>query len=415
MPSVYLLQGILILTRHGDRGPLAEVRNLSSVNCGYKNADTPPYRTFISDYLNVSKTNTYINFVGPFMKYPIFPPPSRCSTGHLTPLGAAQNLQLGKILRTIYLEKRGLLSHPWELDDIVVYSTKFRRTFQSALAFLHAFLPVFDLSAIKIRDAKGVVFCGDYCRCDRASVYEKKHDSEKRDYVKSHPSVVKLIADLNPAVKPSEFEDDIVSPASMRDALLAYACHGAQLPCDDAGRCVTFDDLSKLLSYEEWEAKQKRTTNQVRSAKLNAYGLLKNIVSSVETINRNGKPKIIFYSGHDKSINFLLTSLGVAHFQAPYYASRVIFELYRNTTSTKEGGDSHVKAPPLLFRVVYNGKDITKQLPFCSARIVRQVDSGGVKMSTMGLCPFSTLEKYLKPTSYLKDFNSSSFTAACVK
>ncbi|KAL7641835.1 UNVERIFIED_CONTAM: hypothetical protein RMT77_007709 [Armadillidium vulgare] len=411
IPTSYKLLGVLIAIRHGDRGPLHEVRNFSSINCGYKSTESPQYKNYVSNLLNVSKTHSYINFVGPFMKYPILPAPFRCSIGHLTPLGVVQHLQLGKVLRALYIDKIGLISDPWEIDDVIIYSTKFRRTFQSILAFLHSFLPIFNLSNLRIRDTKGIYFCGDYCRCDKALVYEKKHEIEKQEYLKSHPSVAKLVAELNPLVKAHDYDEDITNPFTMRDALLAYACHGAKLPCVD-GKCISFEDLSKLLSYEEMEARQKRTPNQIKSSKLNSYGFLKNIMMSINGIKREEKPKVIIYSGHDKSLNNLLTSLGITHFQAPYYASRVIFEIYHNSSVATDEPDYKKN---YHFRLIYNGKDITKQLTFCNVKMIKRLVSKNSKGSDMNLCPVESLEQYLKPAFYFKDFNISSFTSACLK
>ncbi|CAL4064403.1 unnamed protein product, partial [Meganyctiphanes norvegica] len=52
------------------------------------------------------------------------------------------------------------------------------------------------------------------------------------------------------------------------------------------------EDLGALLSYEEWEAKQKRTAAQRKAAKLRSYGLLRALLSHMDAILGDGTPKV---------------------------------------------------------------------------------------------------------------------------
>ena len=381
------------------------------MNCGHKSYGTPVYKKYVSDILNASKTHSYINFVGPFMKYPLLPLPSRCSIGHLTPQGVAQHLQLGRILKDLYFTDLKLLAHPWELDEILVYSTKYRRTFQSALAFLYAFLPKFDTTNLRMREAKGINFCDDNCDCEKLSHYVQKHDQERKEYRKSHPGVMELVRNLSPIIKPSESSNDITNPLVMIDGLLTYACHGSKLPCNK-GKCIAYDNLSSLISYEEWESKQKRTSSQRKGTKLKAYGLLRNMLDMMDGMMGDGKPRVVIYAGHDKTLNLILGSLGLSSHQPPYYASRIIFELYFNSSSRAVTSDYREN---YYFRIVYNGKDLTKYLPFCNAKVVKQLFSGNAKKGSISLCSLTKFEKFLKGETYFKEFNSTSYKEACVK
>nr|XP_045582239.1 2-phosphoxylose phosphatase 1-like [Procambarus clarkii]XP_045582240.1 2-phosphoxylose phosphatase 1-like [Procambarus clarkii] len=410
LPPQYELSGVMIVLRHGDRGPLLHVRNLSSINCGYKSYGTQVYKKYVSDILNVSKTNSYINFVGPFMKYPLLPLPSKCGIGHLTPQGVLQHLQLGKILKEIYFYEFNLLGNKQELDDIVIYSTKYRRTFQSVLAFLYSFIPNFDISKIRMREGKGVSFCENDCRCEKTDYFDQKYDQERKDYRKSHPGVVDLVRSINPLIKANPSAEDIVNPLVMRDALLSYVCHGATLPCNN-DKCVKVEDVTSLISYEEWEGKQKRTSAQRKAAKLRSYGLLKNIIATMDGMIGDAKPRVVIYSGHDKTLKYLLDSLAVPNYQLPYYASRLIVELYRNSSVAQ---NSEYRAS-YFFRLVYNGKDITKSIPFCDSFTIKQLKSGSVKRGTISLCGVGKLETYIRPELYFKEFNAVSYREACRK
>lgn len=102
---------------------------------------------------------------GSFHGFPLLPiHPTQCQLGQLTMQGVLQHLTLGSMLREIYLEvwpKLKNLSH----HDVVAYSTRYRRTFQSALAFLRNFLPNETLTKIQISESQSMNFCFKDCGC----------------------------------------------------------------------------------------------------------------------------------------------------------------------------------------------------------------------------------------------------------
>ena len=330
----YELIGVLIVTRHGDRGPMMPVRNLSSINCSHKASFSSQYKQYVSSIVNASKTNDYSNFARSFLKFPVLPYLHRCNVAQLTPQGVIQHLKLGKVLKELYISRFNLLSHPWEPDDVVIYSTKFRRTFQSALAFLYGFLPKFDLSELKMLMGQGLSYCNNNCNCDLVVSLDEKYNQERKAYRNSHPGVLELIEKLSTIVKDGPGSPDIVNPVAMRDALMTYTCHSHKLPCYE-GVCVQPEDVSSIISYEEWESKQKKSRAKNKASKLRSYGLLKDLANYVDTMMRDGKPKVALFSAHDKTINYLLTSLGATVYQMPHYASRLIIEVYKNTITSK--------------------------------------------------------------------------------
>lgn len=383
---------------------------MSTINCGHRSYGTQIYKRYVADILNASRTSHYVNTVGPFVRYPLLPNPARCGTSQLTPQGVLQHIQLGTVLRQVYLTQFSLIGDQVQPEDVIVYSTKYRRTFQSLLAFLYAFLPDFTASKVRVQEGKGISFCGSDCQCERTEYFDQKYEQERRDYRRSHPGIVELVRRLGPLVRPSYSHDEIVNPLVMRDALLTYVCHGAALPCVD-GRCVKPEDVTSLVSYEEWEGRQKRTSAQRKAAKLRSYGLLKSIMVALDSMMGTGKPRVVIYSGHDKTIKYLLDSLAVSNYQLPHYASRLVLELYQNYSVTP----SEQPTQPYFFRFVYNGKDITKSVPFCQSVTVKQLRSGSVKRGTISLCNVNKLQDYIKPEFYFKEFGAGSFQEACRK
>ena len=72
------------------------------------------------------------------------------------------------------------------------------------------------------------------------------------------------------------------------------------------------------------------------------------------------KLKFILYSAHDSTVTPLLLNLGVydRNKWTPY-ATRVVIELWRDTTSSQDSIE------PLYFRVLVNGKAVTSKMKFC--------------------------------------------------
>lgn len=102
---------------------------------------------------------------GPFHGFPLLPThPRQCQLGQLTMQGISQLLKLGSILHDSY-------SAVWPklktlgAKEILVYSTRYRRTFQSALAFLYSFAPRETLTKLIIYESQSMYFCFKDCGC----------------------------------------------------------------------------------------------------------------------------------------------------------------------------------------------------------------------------------------------------------
>lgn len=78
--------------------------------------------------------------------------------------GISQLLNLGLILRKSYQDiwpKINLLKS----EDILVHSTRYRRTFQSVLAFLYGLIPNDTLTKLNILESQSMSFCFKDCEC----------------------------------------------------------------------------------------------------------------------------------------------------------------------------------------------------------------------------------------------------------
>ncbi|XP_046405402.1 uncharacterized protein LOC124170616 isoform X2 [Ischnura elegans] len=645
------LEGVVMVMRHGSRGPLSHVRNLSSVHC----TPLPPggpadtlyrsYVSFVRSYLVGEKTThpsqsppdpvgwigrppplrreiPLDRLLGSFFGAPSnlaslpLLPPTNCQLGQLTGVGVAQMAKTGLILREVYAARLGFtvaasegnpiisgtypsqdatedenipssvnhlsfqvrkespasafaksdFSRPNLKDDsqdsspptppspnsidggplVLVYSTRHRRTLQSALAFLHAFLPPSILLSssplVLFRDSHSVSFCtGEDCSCAAAEKLLPPNDQDERleeeERLASHPAVARLVKTAAATIL--EVPGAAASPSALtvHDALLAFVCHGAPLPCHisshhvnavDGGSCLHPRDLSGLSAYLEWEGKvrSRRKPGMTRALLLRAYGIVRAIVGHIlrlmsqrrsaheDDLKRSGgTPRFVLYSGHDTTLRMLGAAFGVPPEGAPpQYASRFIIEVYRKklqfaTTKSsnadkpanmaksddkdspslgstlvnlKAAGKMYLKqirhapsvasllnelksphshlngskrgasfnkpmhhrdplspassqptAAQYYFRLVYNGKDMTNQVPFCkesfSSGNKNYFPASGVgdgtspfvrkaerqKQSIGYLCPIEAIVRFLHD-NYFSAFNATNFKDSCL-
>ncbi|RZF49332.1 hypothetical protein LSTR_LSTR015934, partial [Laodelphax striatellus] len=414
----YTLEGVVVLIRHGDRGPLTHVRNISSIDCSCSSAaELVSYEAFLD---NLTGTPLLYQLLGPFHGFPLLPA-AECALGQLTRVGVMQLLATGRLLRRAYADRLNVSA----AGDVAAYSTRYRRTLQSGLALLYSLLTADGLHAATLKESQSMAFCFDDCACPAADVHNKKFVSELSSRLKSHPAVAKLVRSSASVVY--EMTDKHLSsdPYALKDALLTYVCHNARLPCSDlyspADICVRTEHVTGLFAYIEWETRQHpKSANLKRVCLLRAYGLLKNIVVNMLRIMSEKRPKIVLYSGHDKTILYLATALGIVSdtTSSPHYASRFIIEVYRNNDSNTMS-ESGPMGSDYYFRAVYNGKDLTNRIHFC--RVASPSGSPAPSESAAGkkptqsstLCPVESIIRFLHD-DYFSSFNVTNLKDACV-
>lgn len=418
------LGGVIILTRHGDRGPLAHVRNISTVNCAGDFSNNPELDAIYQNYQNFIQNVTlysrsaWAQFLGPFHGFPMLPSNSRdCKLGQLTTLGVGQLLKIGLVLRNAYYHRLNLANSTLTSKDVIVFSTRYRRTVQSAVALLYAFIGnenFQNLAKISLKESQSYAFCYSDCACAAADKYSKINSKEITNHLKSHPAVSDLIKQASSIIL--EMPEQTTNPNTLVDSLLTYVCHNAPLPCmdfDSQRLCVKTEHVTGIFAYTEWEARQHgKSQARRRHGLLRAYGLLRNIVNHMLRIISEGRPKIVLYSGHDRTLEYLSTALGIFadHTILPHYASRFIIEIYK----INPRNENHV-ASDFYFRIIVNGKDLTQKIPFCrnvnfySATFIDD-NARGKKESK--LCPIEAIIRLLHD-DYFVPFNATNFKDAC--
>ncbi|XP_013180230.1 PREDICTED: uncharacterized protein LOC106126873 isoform X2 [Papilio xuthus] len=250
--ETWLLQGILVLTRHGDRGPLTHLKGGDKLPC-----DTLPVSTLLKSYeefvsnASVGGRAWWVSGPGPFHNFPSLPPraaATRCALGQLTPSGLLQMLTVGNILREAYGDKLGPdMELTGKKETGVAYTTRYRRTFQSLQALAWAS----SGNAAAAREAHSVAFCFRDCACAAQHVLARKINTQLKTRLESRPAIKDLIIKLSKVLFESQehIDADVV-----KDALLAYVCHEAPLPCVEKAKKSSKDKIvmrKKQRNYRE--------------------------------------------------------------------------------------------------------------------------------------------------------------------
>lgn len=334
-------------------------------------------------------------------------------------------------------------------DSIIAYSTRYKRTFQSAVALLFGLLPVEKWLTMNIRDSHSLTFCFGDCSCPRS---DKLKGAVNLALEKEHSKIKPLV----------KFMEDrlLVSPGNrfhhslgIRDALLTFICHNTKIPCEqdsstkpskvkdggvasemdiinidqdsnspafekqdpedenddgssdiissftDHGNCIQDHHVDQLVDFtEELLMKIRQNPEMKLISLLRAYGFLRNIVNYMLKIISGSTVKMVLYSGHDLSIQYLLSALGLqdaAFIEIPY-ATRTIFEVYKSDNDEGQ----------FYFRVIHNGRDATRSVTVCEGAKSLRLREG------VNLCPIENIIRYIHD-DYFAPLNASNFKDAC--
>lgn len=407
-------------------------------------------------------------------------------------------LQVGDVMKKVYGNALGLLNKPismprspnstqpqslYPTDEIIIYSTRYRRTFQSAMAMMFSFIPTERWLQLSIKESHSLAFCFSDCACPKADEIKDLLAKEFAQQLNHNPTVAAVVQWIgsnifqNPTPK--------MQPLEVRDGILSLICHNAPLPCrrngisqsygrqsdsdqDTSGSttesndlinidqdvdmnsnslsnnvvngdslsnriidsdadaesasdgCVEASHVEALMAYTQKqgdrEAKNYLTRQQ---GLLRSYGLIRNIVAHMLKIISGDKTKFVLYSGHDRTLQFLMSALGLfsnnnhnnqndgnpkLSYHIPY-ASRLAFEIYKSDAGN---GD----LTEYYFRVVANGIDFTRNIEFCEGgRSLRIIKNN--RGSKADLCPIENIIRFIHD-DYFTSFNVTNQKDACM-
>lgn len=144
----------------------------------------------------------------------------------------------------------------------------------------------------------------------------------------------------------------------MADATLPSICHGFSLPCSNLNhQCMNLELAREAIGETDrmYCSRYAGSNGGQIATKLAMYPFLSEVIAKIES-HHTTESKITVFSGHDTVIGSVLGSLGVFKDDIckwPPYASRIVYEVYRNQESK------------LFIRMIFNGVDLTSKISSC--------------------------------------------------
>lgn len=261
-----------------------------------------------------------------------------CAPGQLLERGFRQHLRLGSMLGLRYDSSK---RWSWEAR-----ATDYQRTRASAAAFLTGFFfGVPGVHRVTVAPNEGLEPMwgvepnrGPHCPAVSVSEY----------LLRANVSV------------PREFGFQDTRVTAVADALYTRACEkGNQVCAKTTGKCLRADAILDA-GDELYEAQYNGNRASVQ---LGMYPLIHEIVEGMEHLVDPATPHLAVLAAHDTVVAPLAAALNVFDGKWPPLATRLVFELWRE---------------PLLggryLRVLYNGLDLTRQVPGCALPLCPQAD-----------------------------------------
>lgn len=387
----YKLQLALMMIRHGDRTPLHTLANRPNprISCKFLKNEKQTHwivDKFITRMQNADKDGSFESM----QRYPNEP---YCRQSYLTPQGAVQELLNGLQAKHKYIDGLDLFQQDFSERKVLVKSTVYPRTYQSANAFMFGFLSDYD-TRLKIYKAK-TDFCSEKdsglsCHCPGLEKYSKPLKNMR----KMSKLLLQTIANFKRKMSRILSIDvkEIRSLTHVFDSLMVRVCHDVPLPCNKArDSCVdrtivdtlwglVGDDLLHHYLYNE---------NHLKTQHLKFHPLLVEMYARMKNITkRSSSTKFVLYSGHDITLTPFLMLLGIYDGKWPPYASTLALELY----SKEEGSKLHY-----FLKVIYNGVDRTRELKFCRG---------------LDMCKFKYFEQFVN--THLENMGLDDYDSECL-
>ena len=352
-----------VMVRHGDRTPVYPYKIDTSITheCGLTDKTLSWYG--ISDFGDILSLPPAADLKNRFLKLHPGSLSRRCGTGMLTQLGFKQMRSLGALLLTRYKSfmKNFAAGPNYSPRDVFVHSTDVRRTMQSTAAFLVGFLPnyVSVRRPIRLYVSSGTynhepplgiekVYSSCHGYYDLLDAELKKTGYYNADKMVFHPLLERLCKMFH-IPDPSQ---PIVN--RLFDHFMTRGCHNRRdpLPCY-RDQCIDFPYALKLFNYSDWNWSHKLPYNSslVRMLPFLRHSLLEPMKKRIsDDFEGDGFTfKFMLTVSHDDTIMMLLNALGYRLDAWLPYASRVVFELWRNYKLE------------YFVRVLYNGEVISER------------------------------------------------------
>ncbi|XP_043987213.1 lysophosphatidic acid phosphatase type 6 [Gambusia affinis] len=343
--SLYELQLIQVLFRHGARTPLKSIPDVMEARWTPSILEAPPY--------------THINYVvtdlkgGPQPQSPLEDNYRKnilsggSFAGQLTTVGMQQLYELGETLRKKYIEETPFLSPTFTSTEVYVRSTNIVRTIESAKCLIAGLFKQKqkDIVSILTEEAESEILYPNYHGCKLLKVF-----SDPR-WAKSSalPGVAEDLQSILSALGIAAHQH--VDFVLIRDDMVAREAHGLPSPLVLSSWRNKVEERAVDMMCSLYEP-NKREALQLSVGAL-FHVMLENIEKKLQDNSAEANRKLFLYSAHDTTLIPYLMALEIFDRKWPPYAAFVTLELHKS----RQTGDAFVK-------VSYIGQD--QHIPGCS-------------------------------------------------
>ncbi|KAI8070398.1 histidine phosphatase superfamily [Gongronella butleri] len=298
-----------------------------------------------------------------------------CEFGQLTDKGKDMHRDLGRQLRSIYVDQLGYLPNDFELEQMFVRTTNVWRTKNSAEGLMDGLypkkhwkhglvMPLYTAPARMENMSPNTDFCPKLSVLTDQAYAE---DTWKAFLASQQPAADRFAKILGSSPIYGKSPSDVNSQwIGYMDAFMPRVCHDKPLPCTynnvtrkHDGACATKDDAHLALRNSFYQyIWPKRDAPQAKSILRLAIGsFIGDIVSELRAAMTHhklntfpaGKHRFSVYSGHDDTVVAVLGALNAADKDMiwPPFRSNLLVELWKK------------KSGKYVVRIIYNGHSLT--------------------------------------------------------
>ncbi|OMJ14048.1 Counting factor 60 [Smittium culicis] len=382
------LISVQMVARHGDRAPFFFIENEGDL---YNFCNLSKYNSILRPMTSTMVNSTTDRLVEGSLAE--MPTTDKCIAGGLTEKGGLMSLDLGKAIRSVYVDKLGFLNPTLRNpNQLKVRINSLERSLQSANFFLSGLYPVTGndtdviINSFYLPAEKEDMF-DNFSACPKAQYFSDviQASDEYKEYLSQNPEYISFMNTL--------FSTDTKDPVFVRtravylDLLQTRVCHNLPKPCKTKGECATDDMYKAFRAGMNWEYIFQKTMSQ-HSPEYNIVlqgFFVSDFKRDLEEAVRNSKgrrnhrkrsPKFYLYSARDSAINdIVFTLLGdTPETFLPPHSSNLLVEAWKNKSSGK-----------LSVRVIYNNKVL---------RVLGE-DGSSEPWCDMNSCDYSTFIDFL--------------------
>ena len=271
-----------------------------------------------------------------------------CTTAQLTLKGANKLYKVGAALRSIYVERLGLLDREYNASKVFLAAIPTQRTKQSMFSLMLGLYPVETRNGETIEytsyDESVDIIKPNVKACPRLSqLYSSNKKSaewtQKMGSLKETLEKINRIADTTG----DSTWDDKASVSTWYDTLRARSCGGIPLPCKGS-ECVSQEDAQKIFDQADFENNNLMLGDETLRL---ASGPILSFVDETITakIHNPSSYDFVYLSGELDSIAAIQSALGKPD-GVPPYGSVMVFELWANSENAH------------FVRLMYNDKPL---------------------------------------------------------